>query len=814
MKLVELRIAGFGRLSDRTFMFEPGLNVIFGPNESGKSTVASAIVATLYGVERRKDFWRPWEGDAYGTALIYDLQSGERVEIQRDYTRDAKGLRAFDRNGRDLSAEMGAGRRFVPGEAHLGIPLDVFVNAACVRQQFIAIDDTKDAGNIAAHLARALDGGPREDAAIGALKRLDDALRTHVGTERARKNAPLRALRETAEQQRASVDEARGKLEALDGLRERIERAASDRDRLASALAASEHRARALRAGAIAGRLAALREFREELAELQAARAAYDDVAAFAAEREAEAHDAFVRWELAEGATLLAAADAGAASLPPADERDLETLRRDVGTLDDDAFAALAQAAAQGDAARNMASAAASEAAAARRLGGGGAQGLGALLAVGGAMFLIAVSFAIAHWWELAATALVVSAIVLTIAFSQGRSRAGRRREADRKQKVADDALAAEHLAASVVAAVLEPLGLPSFDEVARRRERLTELEARAATAARLAERAHTAREDADARAARFDAIARELVPDITGDRAGLHAAIAVRSARKRERLGIEAHLNALEMRKSTILGSDDEFALEAELEALARAGVSSETGEEPSALRLIEAERTEYAEHLRAAEQMLSHLQGELESAEAHIADLAALDESLGHTRLEITRLEAFERAVSLARDIIDTRMTEEHQKFARRLENYAAQTLDTITGGRYGEIFVDPQTLAIQVRVPETRNRVGLDALSAGTRDQAYLVVRFAMARMFAEGLETPPLLLDDPFAYWDAERIERCLPIVEAGMPAAQTLLFTSSEDLAGAAVARGAHRIDLSASNESTPARGRRPTPTPA
>jgi len=67
--------------------------------------------------------------------------------------------------------------------------------------------------------------------------------------------------------------------------------------------------------------------------------------------------------------------------------------------------------------------------------------------------------------------------------------------------------------------------------------------------------------------------------------------------------------------------------------------------------------------------------------------------------------------------------------------------------------------------------------------------------MARMFGEGIETPPLLLDDPFAYWDAARIERCLPVIEHGARAAQAILFTASRELADAAVRRGAHRLDL-------------------
>jgi uncharacterized protein YhaN len=66
-----------------------------------------------------------------------------------------------------------------------------------------------------------------------------------------------------------------------------------------------------------------------------------------------------------------------------------------------------------------------------------------------------------------------------------------------------------------------------------------------------------------------------------------------------------------------------------------------------------------------------------------------------------------------------------------------------------------------------------------------------------MFAEGLEMPPFLLDDPFAFWDERRIERCLPIVAQNAFGAQTLLFTASRELADAALHAGAHRIDIAA-----------------
>ncbi|MDZ7289858.1 MAG: AAA family ATPase [candidate division KSB1 bacterium] len=49
MKLLEMTLTGFGCLRDAHFSFHPKTNIIFGPNEAGKSTLQHAIIALLYG---------------------------------------------------------------------------------------------------------------------------------------------------------------------------------------------------------------------------------------------------------------------------------------------------------------------------------------------------------------------------------------------------------------------------------------------------------------------------------------------------------------------------------------------------------------------------------------------------------------------------------------------------------------------------------------------------------------------------------------------------------------------------------------------
>ena len=528
---------------------------------------------------------------------------------------------------------------------------------------------------------------------------------------------------------------------------------------------------------------------------MQAARAAYADVADFDAERVAALDDAYHAWRTAEGIADAAARGVAEDALTADERRELAERRADAGTLDEDAFNALRAAAAQADTARATAAAASYAAAVARTDRSGSRSLTGDLLAAAFVAWLSDAGVAIAHAWVWTAVASAIAIVLTGAAFARARVRASRLREAERKQRVADAALREEHLTASAVARVLEPLRIATMDELAQRRARYVALLARAAAANKAEARAQSARDTADADAARFDALAGELVPAAAGDRTERRAAAHARAARRAERDGLDARLAMLELRRGDILHGDDDRALQAEYDALVAAGVEPAPDDDPQTLRAVERERAELDARAREAERLVANLQGELRAGEDSVADVAELDEALAATRAEIARLEAFERAIKLARDHIETRKDEAHRAFARRLEQYSADVLATITAGRYGEIRLDPATLAIRVRIPETNGFEDVDKLSAGTRDQIALVVRFATARMFAEGLETPPLLLDDPFAFWDTDRITRCLPILLHGALDAQCILFTASTDLADGAAAAGATRIDL-------------------
>ena len=83
MKLLELHINGFGKIHDRTISFSDGINVIYGRNEAGKSTLHTFIRGMLFGMERGRG--RAARNDLYSKyepIVIFMYRSRYEVQIK------------------------------------------------------------------------------------------------------------------------------------------------------------------------------------------------------------------------------------------------------------------------------------------------------------------------------------------------------------------------------------------------------------------------------------------------------------------------------------------------------------------------------------------------------------------------------------------------------------------------------------------------------------------------------------------------------------------------------------------------------------
>ena len=93
MKIKDIHIDGFGVWADRTWGdLSPGVNVFYGPNETGKSTLMAFVRAMLFGFDKRGSSRRyePLKGGVHGGWL--DLDAQERsIRLERKTGRHVRG---------------------------------------------------------------------------------------------------------------------------------------------------------------------------------------------------------------------------------------------------------------------------------------------------------------------------------------------------------------------------------------------------------------------------------------------------------------------------------------------------------------------------------------------------------------------------------------------------------------------------------------------------------------------------------------------------------------------------------------------------
>lgn len=241
MRIESLTVGGFGALRDRHLDLAPGLNVVFGPNEAGKSTWNQALYASLCGLRRgrgqtraEREFeerHRPWDGTDWRVGSILRLEDGRRVELRQDLAGKIESQATDLDRGVDVGAEI-VFEGSPDASRWLGLDRHAFLATACVRQADV-LGVAAEPGLLAEHLQRAAATAGTDATATAALARIEEFRRQRVGRDRSGSQRPLRQARERVEGARGRLDEARaahGEYLSLAGRWEELERQAAAAD--------------------------------------------------------------------------------------------------------------------------------------------------------------------------------------------------------------------------------------------------------------------------------------------------------------------------------------------------------------------------------------------------------------------------------------------------------------------------------------------------------------------------------------------------------------------------------------------------------
>jgi uncharacterized protein YhaN len=146
MIIKTLHLKAFGKFKDKTIGFEPGLNLVYGMNEAGKTTVQTFIQGMFFGFykpyRKKKTYdveyekYLPWKQFDYSGSLIYEVD-GREIRLERNFLRGKDSLNIFDNTtGTDISSEFkydGVIRQHLPLYG-LGMTAGIYNNTVNMRQ--------------------------------------------------------------------------------------------------------------------------------------------------------------------------------------------------------------------------------------------------------------------------------------------------------------------------------------------------------------------------------------------------------------------------------------------------------------------------------------------------------------------------------------------------------------------------------------------------------------------------------------------------------------------------------------------------------
>ncbi|HZI94091.1 MAG TPA: AAA family ATPase [Patescibacteria group bacterium] len=189
MRIRRLRVDGFGNLKGDFIFSSDRCNLILEPNESGKSTLAAAVLAALYGFPRErasrdrpiklKEQYRPWSGGPY--AIEMDLECRDRAyTVRRDFDRDTAAV-LDGQTGRDITAEFSRGKDQLDfGESLTGLTREDFIRCGFVGQK--EVEALRDASGLTHALQRIASSQQGDVVAGEAIEAIEHALdRDYVG---------------------------------------------------------------------------------------------------------------------------------------------------------------------------------------------------------------------------------------------------------------------------------------------------------------------------------------------------------------------------------------------------------------------------------------------------------------------------------------------------------------------------------------------------------------------------------------------------------------------------------------------------------
>lgn len=205
--------------------------------------------------------------------------------------------------------------------------------------------------------------------------------------------------------------------------------------------------------------------------------------------------------------------------------------------------------------------------------------------------------------------------------------------------------------------------------------------------------------------------------------------------------------------------------------------------------------------ESFKAHTEASGRLRSELAAVKAQIKALTETTESvavLERKRRELTgkinEYERFANTADLALSVLDEAFRELRRSYSGVLEKKTADIFSQLTEGRYSSVNIS-KDFELNITSKDAFGLKESAYLSSGTEDQLYLALRLALSELITEDTESLPIFMDDPLADYDDGRAEKAVRFMKGYSQNKQLIMFTCHKGFADMAREQDIDIIDL-------------------
>ena len=199
MYLKKLNVDHFGKFHNKDISLDKSVNVIYGSNETGKTTIHKFIEGILFGFFKQNtkkklyspeyEKYHPWTGHQYNGSILYNTNSID-YRIERNFIKGKDQIKLYNNlTGEDITEKApynNVTSLYEPADLHFGINKVVYKNTLSVGQLGVRTDK-EFSGEIKEILVN-MQERKSEDVSISkAVRTLSDKM-SRIGTSKARKS--------------------------------------------------------------------------------------------------------------------------------------------------------------------------------------------------------------------------------------------------------------------------------------------------------------------------------------------------------------------------------------------------------------------------------------------------------------------------------------------------------------------------------------------------------------------------------------------------------------------------------------------------